>query len=306
MLLSIVIVNWNTCQILRECLQSIYKSQVEFDFDVWIIDNHSIDGSQAMIKSEFPQVNLIENEVNYGFAKANNQAFNEVSGTYILMLNPDTIVDSFSIEKLVDFMEQTEDAGCAGSKLLNPDGTLQQSCYPFPTLLREAWRLMHLDKFYSIGTYEMATWSNVLPRSVDVVMGASLIIRNNLLRLLKGLDESYFIYSEEVDLCYRVKREGWNIYWVPESVVIHYGGQSTKQIAEEMFLELYRSKILFFKKNYGLFSAFLYKILLWILAFARVVVSPALKLRTADNNKKREIQKMASNYWGLVLRLASM
>ena len=153
--LSIIIVNWNTKKLLVECLDSLYASPLNIDFEIWVVDNNSTDGSSEMIRENFPEINLIDNEKNIGFAKANNQAFQKCRGKYILLLNPDTVVENDAIEQLVRFLNQTPDAGMVGARLLNPDKTLQISAFPVPTLSKEFWRLFHLDYFVPFANYPM-------------------------------------------------------------------------------------------------------------------------------------------------------
>ena len=151
--LSIVIVSWNTSDMLLSCLTSIFDHPPQCHFDVWVVDNASSDISAAMVRQRFPQVHLIENRVNAGFARANNQAIRQSNGYFLLLLNPDTEVKPGALELLVRFLRRHRQVGGAGPRLLNPDGTLQPSCHPGPTLTRELWRLFHLDVIYPYGFY---------------------------------------------------------------------------------------------------------------------------------------------------------
>ena len=304
MVLSIVIVSWNTKDLLRNCLTSIYDQAFPHDFETWVVDNFSKDGSALMVENDFPQVKLVKNLDNVGFAKANNQAISMAQGEYILLLNPDTILNKDALVNLVDYLKQDPSVGAVGSKLLNADGSLQTSCYPAPTLFREFWRMFYLDKFFALGIYKMENWNQLAPRQVDVLMGASLMVRGTLLHKLSGFDESYYIYSEEVDLCYRIRKAGFDIHWVPSSEVTHFGGQSTKQVANKMFLQLYQSKIQYFRKNYGVLSAIIYKIILLMASMVRFVVSP-ISMITFPSRRK-EYSNLARNYSDLILALPKM
>ncbi|NIM04093.1 MAG: glycosyltransferase, partial [Armatimonadetes bacterium] len=226
------------------------------------------------VREHFPQVRLIANQENEGFSRANNRAIRQCVGDYVLLLNPDTQVMTGSLEKLVEFMENHPEAGAAGARLLNPDRSLQISCHPQPTLSRELWRLFHLDALWTYGSYDMAAWSTEEPREVDVAKGACLMLRRAAMDEVGLLDEDYFIYSEEVDLCFRIRRGGWRLFWVPQAAVIHYEGQSTKQLPLEMFLRLYRGKILYFRKNHGWGAAGAYKLILMAATLARLLVGP--------------------------------
>lgn len=257
--LSIILVSWNVADLLANCLRSIMAYPPEGNFEVWVVDNASRDNSVQLIRDQFPHVNLILNDKNVGFAAANNQALQASSGRYALLLNPDTIVLPNTLQKLVSFLDENPDAGAAGSLYQNPDGTLQPSCFPFPTVAREFWRLLHFDKLYAFGIYDMQRWSKETPRQVDSLQGASLLLRRSALEKTGLLDTEYFMYSEEIDLCYRLRENGWSLYWVPQSKIVHYGGQSTRQEAVKMFLHLYGSKVQFFRKHYGEDSARAYK-----------------------------------------------
>jgi N-acetylglucosaminyl-diphospho-decaprenol L-rhamnosyltransferase len=307
-LLSIVIVSWNTRDLLAQCLQSV-RGEIEVNFDqesveTFVVDNASTDDTVAHLRTHFPWVRVIENQTNLGFAAANNQALARCQGRYVLLLNPDTQVLPGALHELVNFLEQTPTAGAAGARLLNPDGTLQLSCYPEPTLRRELWRLFHLDRLRPYALYPVAQWSINQPRPVDTVQGAVLLVRRALLDQVGLLDTAYFIYTEEVDLCTRIRRAGWQINWVPTAVVIHYGGQSTRQVASAMFLKLYQSKLIFFRKHGRAGAAVLYKLILLAASVMRLVASPlAWLLRPGQ---RPAIQTIASYYWQLLRALPAL
>lgn len=274
--LSIVIVSWNTCDLLDACLQSVLAeaTAAELAAEVFVVDNHSTDRSVEMVRRSYPGVKLIENKHNPGFAGANNQALALASGRYYLLLNPDTYVLEDGLGALVRFMDAHPEAGAAGARLLNADGSLQQSCSPEPTLTREAWRLFHLDELKPIGAYAMDQWRADVARQVDVVQGAAMIVRAAVIEQVGLLDEGYFMYSEEVDWCTRIRRAGWQIYWTPDARIIHYGGQSARQIADAMFLQLYRGKVQYFHKHNGEAATGVYKTVLACATLARLAASP--------------------------------
>jgi N-acetylglucosaminyl-diphospho-decaprenol L-rhamnosyltransferase len=302
--LSIVIVNWNTRDLLEQCLRSVFMHPPQGDFEVWVVDNASNDGSREMVQERFPSVHLLANNNNPGFAHANNQAIRQTCGKYILLLNPDTVVLPGALERLVKFMDETPDAGGAGSRLLNPDRTLQVSCYPRPTLFREFWRMFHLDAIHHLGTYPMRQWSLETNQEVDVLMGACLILRCETFTQVGYLDEDYFIYSEEVDLCYRVQQAGWRLYWVPQAQVIHYGGQSTQLVAQEMFLRLYQGKVLYFRKHYGGLAAQIYKLILYAASLWRLVLTPLVILEKPS--QRQQHLTLSTNYWRLIEALPGL
>ena len=240
--IAIIIVNWNTRDVLAQCLKSVYVSQTAKQFEVWVVDNGSSDGSEQMIRESYPLVRLISNGDNVGFARANNQAIENSSGDYVMLLNPDTVVEKDVIESLANYLDKNPEIGAVGPRLLNPDGTLQESAYPEPTLAREFWRMFHLDRIHIYAEYPMDKWSEEAAKEVDVLMGACLLIRRKALNQVGLMDEEFFVYSEEVDLCSRIRDYGWRISWLPTVEVIHLGGQSTQQVQQEMFLQLYRGQ----------------------------------------------------------------
>lgn len=249
--LSIVIVNWNTRELLSRCLASIKETVAGLPYETLVVDNASTDDSTNMVRDCFPWVHRIENSSNVGFAAANNQAIRQSQGQYVLLLNSDTLVQTESIRALVAFMEAHPRIGAAGPRLLNADGSLQPSCQPMLTPGRELWRLLFLDNIWRRASYPMNRWNVTTPHRVQVIKGACLMLRRDALDQVGLLDEGYFMYTEEVDLCYRLRQCAWELWWVPWACVIHYGGQSSLQAAEEMYLQLYRSKIQFYRKYLG-------------------------------------------------------
>lgn len=299
MKLAIVIVNWNTQEYLRKCLVSLFLGRPECEFEIWLVDNASGDGSTAMVRQQFPQVHLIANGENVGFAQANNQAILQSTGRYVLLLNPDTDVRPGAIDALVEFMDRNPHAGAAGPRLLNPDGTFQTSCQPAPSLFREFWRLFHLDALHPYSIYSMQDWELDEARDVDVLEGACLILRREALSQVGLIDEDFFMYSEEVDLCHRLRTTGWMLYWIPHAQVMHYGGRSTAQVPFDMFLRLYQSKVLYFRKNHRFWSAQLYKLILVSAVLARLVASPLVWLERQP--QRQRYMALASYYRRLLI-----
>jgi N-acetylglucosaminyl-diphospho-decaprenol L-rhamnosyltransferase len=298
MQLSVIIVSWNTVEYLDQCLASIHDNPPSLEFEVWVVDNASNDGSAERVRQAYPQVRLLENEQNTGFATANNQAIRNCTGQYVLLLNPDTEVLPGALDTLLRYLDSHPTCGAAGARLLNSDGTLQHSCYRAPTLGRELADLFHLFQW---SRYNMAVWDLKQSREVDVLLGACIMLRREVLERVGLMDESYFMYSEEVDLCYRVRQAGWSIYWVPDARIVHHGGQSTRQAAPEMFLQLYRGKLHYFRKNHGWLDAQLYKLILLKASLARLFLMPiGLLFRSSD---KERVLELAGHYWMLVRKL---
>ena len=304
--LSIVIVSWNTRDLLDACLRSVL-SEAEaagLAVEIFVVDNASTDQSADMVRRCYPSVKVIENLHNPGFAGANNQALALAGGRYSLLLNPDTVVLPGGLGALVRFMDEHPGAGAAGARLLNADGSLQPSCSPEPTLGRETWRLFHLDSVKPLGVYHMYEWSTEEPRQVDVVQGAAMIVRAAVLHQVGMLDDSYFMYSEEVDWCTRIRRAGWQIYWTPAARIIHYGGQSSRQIADAMFLQLYRGKVQYFHKHTGQVTTGMYKLVLGFATLARIAASP-LALVESEPTRHRHLD-LARQYRMLLRSLPSL
>lgn len=261
--LSIIIVSYNVKHHLQECLQSIYHSTKRVGFEITVVDNSSNDGSVDMVKSEFPEVRLIENCQNLGFARATNQGLRENGGRYTLLLNPDTVVLPNALDKMVEFMEANSHAGALGCKLLYPDGSLQRSCRSFPTLTTAFFKNTGLEKLFPkskvIGKYRIGYWSYNDVREVDQPTGAALMVRQEVITQVGLLDKQFYMYYEDIDWCFRIKKRGWKIYFIPLAQIIHYRKQSAKLAMPEMIIQGYKSRHKFFRKHYGILSEWIVK-----------------------------------------------
>ena len=253
--LTICIVNWNTCADLRRALESVFARAGEARFEVMVVDNASTDGSPAMVRREFPAVRLIMNRINRGFAAANNEALRRARARYRLLLNSDTIVHPGAFAELVKFTSAHPDAGAVGLHVLNPDGTLQYSCRRFPRLATGLLRKVPLGRLIPDNRwnreYLMSDWAHDAVREVDWVSGAAMCLRAEALAQVGLLDEEYFMYCEDVDWCYRARRAGWKIYYLPQAVVTHVVGRSTDLRPLRMVREFHRSMIRFYWKHYA-------------------------------------------------------
>lgn len=271
---SIIIVNWNGKDLLRRCLTAVEQTLGDIDAEIFVVDNASTDGSQAMVRGAFPRVRLIENSENLGFAGANNQAMRLSRGRYVLLLNSDAFVREGTIPEMVAFMDRTPDAGVASCKLLYEDGSLQRSCYAFPTLWTEFCIAVGLDKLFPrsrwFGQFLMTYWDYDDVRPVDGVMGAFMLVRAAALSEVGLMDEQYFMYSEEVDWCYRFRQKGWKTYFYPYVDAVHLWGGSTRQVRVEMLVQLYRSRTRFFRKFHGHAAAALLKAIIGLNGLLRV------------------------------------
>jgi len=256
--LSIVIVNYNTRLLILACLRTIMK-QIGKDFEIIVVDNHSVDGSPQAIRNEFPEVVIIENDQNLGYAKAVNRGLEKSAGEFILILNSDIDLRPGALRESLEFMRKQADAGIMGCKLLNTDGTLQPSCESFPTLWNILCESFFLDKFFPssriFGGLHMTYFTYDRIAKVDRVMGAFLMVRRKAIDDIGLMDEQFFFYSEEVDWCYRAWQKGWPVYFFPGAEVIHYGGGSANPVSAGLFVERHKNRFLFYKKNHDIFSS---------------------------------------------------
>ena len=250
---SIIIASWNTRDILRDCLASIYKETNGFPFEVIVVDNGSTDGSAQMVKTEFPQALLIANSENRGYAGANNQGMAIAKGRYVLLLNSDTLMRDTTLGKMISFADAHPEAGVMGCRVLNPDGTLQSSCFSFPCLLNMFLMATYLQKLFPrnrfFGRERMLwfDWSQTC--EVDVVVGCFMLVRRDAIEQVGTMDERLFMYCEETDWCYRLKQAGFKILYTPCAEIIHLERGSSKQMQPEMTLQLRASTLFFFKKH---------------------------------------------------------
>jgi len=252
---SVVVVNWNTQDILRDCLRSIYEQGGEIDLEVIVVDNASTDGSVEMVKKDFPQITLIENSQNRGFAAANNQGIAISKERYVLLLNSDTVVLDNAIAKTAAFADSHPEAAVVGCRVLNPDRTLQPTCFMFPSILNMLLSSTYLYKLFPkskfFGRERMTWWNRNDIREVDVVTGCFMLVRQDAIKKVGSMDEQFFMYGEETDWCYRFKQAGWKILFTPCAEIIHLGGQSAKKKAVTMIVQIRKSILQFMKKHHG-------------------------------------------------------
>lgn len=253
--LSIIIVNYKTKNLLEQCLNSIYSENYHFSYEVSVVDNDSEDSSIEMVKKKFPQVKLIENRNNLGFAAANNQALRRSNARYLLLINPDTVVLPDSLSVMMEFMDEHPEAGIAGCKLLNPDYSLQYSCRKFSNSATFFLRGIHLDSIFPNNTilrkYMMFDWDHNEVREVEWVLGSCMMVRRKAIEQVGMLDENFFLYFEDQDWCYRMWKHSWKTYYVPQAQMIHYyQRRSAKQFLNVLTWTHIKSMLYFFKKHY--------------------------------------------------------
>jgi hypothetical protein len=255
---SIIIVAWNVRKLLYDCLKSVYDQTNGINFETIYVDNASKDGSVEMVAKEFPQVKIIENEKNEGFIKANNQGIKIAEGRYVLLLNSDTIVLDNAIAKMIKFADAHPQAAVVGCKVLNPDRTLQRNCFMYPSPLNMFLSATYLYKIFPkskfFGRERMTWWDFNSVREVETVCGSCSLVRKKAIDQVGLMDERYFVYGDDPDWCYRFKKNGWKVLFSPDAEIIHYGGQTTKQMAEEFLLQLQGSRLIFVKLHRSMFA----------------------------------------------------
>lgn len=252
---SIVILCWNDQKVIRDCIQSIYAGTYRIDFEIIVSDNGSTDGSVEAIRGAYPNVTILENQTNLGFARGNNAGIRVASGEYVLILNPDTIIHPGALDRWIAYADSKQQAGAFGCRVLNPDGTYQGSARPFPTV----WRywiaalylrpLAHLSGFFVSDAY--TGWDGDTERSIDWQSGCCLLFRRSVLQQLGGFDEQFFYHYEEVDLCRRCWNAGYPILFNPTVEITHLGGQSVGRFPVRFAIEKHRNRYRYFYKHFG-------------------------------------------------------
>lgn len=256
--LSIIIVNWNTRALLKDCLQSVYANMPEIAFEIIVVDNASDDDSVAMVRQYFPDVKLIRNQKNRGFAAANNQAFYKASGKYLLLLNSDTIVHGHVLQRSVGFLEHKPNVGAMGCRVLNADGSLQHSTSQFPSFLNLCLQTLGLDRFETVSffcRYRMLDWDRKTARSVETLSGCYIMVRRVCMETVGLLDEDFFFFGEETDWCMRMRRAGWQLMFAPVGEITHFGGGSSASLNHRRDLMLTEATVRLHRKHNGVVAA---------------------------------------------------
>lgn len=249
--LSIVIVSYNTRDMLRDCLHSLEPAAHGLTYETWVVDNNSPDESAAMVAEEFPEVRLIANRDNVGFPKANNQALKESRARHSLILNPDTECRPGSLSTLVQYLDSHSDVGAVGPKLLNTDGSLQPNGSRFPNPPQDFLVVSELRSFFRA---RFERWSRMRDNyevecELDVVSGACMMVRGAAIEQVGLLDEDFFMFYEEVEWCWRLKRAGWKVVYVPAAVVVHHWMGSVRQDSQAMTARLFQSSDIYYRKT---------------------------------------------------------
>lgn len=250
--LSICIVSHESRADLPACLESVYAQAGQLSTEIILVDNASVDGSAAFVQTTFPRVNLVVNSHRHGFATNLNRALRLSQGRYLLSLNPDTILLPGALAALVTFMDNTPSAAVGGSKTFYPDGKLQYTCREFPSVATILWRWLHLEKLYTPAFYRrflMLDWPHHEVRQVDWVLGACMLLRREPIFNIGLFDEAFYLYYEDIDVCYRLRQQGFDTYFVPEAQIIHRYHRSSARGINRLTVEHAKSIIHYFRKH---------------------------------------------------------
>ncbi|MDP3433964.1 MAG: glycosyltransferase, partial [Bacteroidota bacterium] len=278
MKLTVIIVNYNVKYFLEQCLYAAYKAALKISSEIIVVDNDSVDGSCQMVAEKFPEATLIANKENVGFSKANNQAIRIAQGEYILLLNPDTVVEEDCFLKIVQFMDKTPDAGGLGVKMIDGKGRfLPESKRGLPTPEVAFWKMFGFSSLFPhskrFGRYHLGYLDNDQIHEVEVLAGAFMLLRRETLDKVGLLDEDYFMYGEDIDLSYRITKGGYKNYYFPETTIIHYKGESTKKGSINYVKVFYNAMIIFAKKHFSKGNARRYAILINLAIYFRAILT---------------------------------
>lgn len=278
MKLTVVIVNYNVEHFLEQCLLSVRQASKNLDVEVFVVDNISVDGSVEMVKEKFPEVNLIENKDNVGFSRANNQAVRVSNGEYVLLLNPDTVVEEDTFEKVVGFMDENPDAGGLGVKMIDGKGVfLPESKRGLPTPSVAFYKIFGLSSIFPkskrFGKYHLGFLDKDETNEIEILSGAFMLMRRQALDKVGLLDEDFFMYGEDIDLSYRIILGGYKNYYYPKTKIIHYKGESTKKSSVNYVFVFYNAMIIFAKKHFSQSHANTFSFLIKIAIYFRASIA---------------------------------
>ena len=278
MKLSVIIVNYNVKYFLEQCLHSVLKAFGTLNGEIWVVDNNSVDGSVEMVEQKFPSVKIIANKDNKGFSKANNQAIKQATGEYILLLNPDTVVEEDTFSKVIQFMDTHADAGGLGVKMIDGSGKfLPESKRGLPTYDVAFYKIFGLSALFpkskTFGKYHLGYLDDSKIHEVDILAGAFMLLRKTVLEKTGLLDEDFFMYGEDIDLSYRILKAGAKNYYFPETRIIHYKGESTKRSSVNYVFVFYNAMIIFAKKHFSRSNASLFSFFIRFAIYLRALTA---------------------------------
>jgi GT2 family glycosyltransferase len=301
---SIIIVSWNAAKYLSDCIKSIIRQISFLDTEVIVVDNASTDGSPELVGKEYPEVRLIKNYENLGFAKANNIGIRSCSGEYIFFINSDVEVKLNCIQSMISYMEDHPIIGLLGPKVLSANGTTQRSCMYYPTLWNTFCRMLALDSLFPksrlFSSYMMTSWSHNDVSDVEVINGCFWLVRRKALNSVGLLDERFFIYAEDIDWCKRFQKAGWKIVFYPGAEIIHYGGASSSNDPVKFNIEKEKANIQLWEKYQKKKGKYAYFTILYIHNILRIIGFSIYKYIAPQNRAPidHKIQRsMACIHW---------
>ena len=304
--LSLIIVSWKVKELLKNCLISVFRNPGQYPLEVIVVDNNSQDGSVEMIEKEFPQVRLIENRENIGFGRACNQGIRIAKARYIFILNPDTLIKPNTLQNIIDFMESNPEVSIGGCYIYYPDGNPQNSFYKFPTMCNYFSRMVSLFRILPRNKLTQKFFWEYLDNNVtgpvDVVSGGAMVLRKEKVEEIGLFDETYFMYAEEIDLCYRARQKGWEISTIPNTKIIHYHQQSSLQNIRVTTFHNLRSDFLFFRKFYPAYKVILLRmiqflgIIFRLLTWIGIYLFRSCKRTMAKEKAKGYLKLLLSNF----------
>ena len=271
--LTVSIVNTNNKDLLRDCLRSIQRATTRTSYEILVVDNDSDDGSAEMVDREFPGVRVIKNESRQGYGHSHNSAIREAKGEYILVFNEDMVVLEDALDTMVEKLQEDGTIGAVGCKLLNPDQSLQHSCFKFRSFSQDLFEnILPRSVFFpnSSRRGKMYYWDHGEERDVDIIMGCCMMIPRKVLDEVGLFDPMFFVYSEEDDLCRRIKNRGYRVVFTPDARIVHLGGQTSKKMSLRMSLVMMESKVRYTRKHHGARAAAAFKLVTGLGAILRI------------------------------------
>jgi len=306
---SVIIVSWNAREYLRQCLDSLTAKVCRYPMEIIVVDNASHDGSPECVSRDYPQVRLIQTGANLGFAKGNNVGIKAATGRYLCLVNSDVKVLPDCISRLVDFCEQRPEVGMAGPRVIGGDGKLQRSCTGFPGVWNMSCRALALDSLFRRNKwftgYSLSHWTHDAERPVDILSGCFWLVRREALDGVGLLDESFFMYAEDMDWCRRFWKGGWKVIYVPSAEAIHYGGASSGNAPVRFYIEKQRADLQYWKKHHSSVAVGCYFLILCLQQVLRAIgytLAFGLKKKNRSAYRAKISRSMACLRWMLTGR----
>lgn len=296
--LSIVIVNWNTRAMLRDCLHTVFAGLDRLQAEIFVVDNASSDDSLAMLAAEFPTVIAIANASNLGFAAANNVALARAKGRHMLLLNTDTLVHGSVLPDAVAWLDANPDVAVMGPRILNRDGSMQVSSTKFPTLRNLTFQMLGLTRLAMFDVYRMESWDRKDQREVEVISGCAMFVRGVAMRQVGLLDDAFFFYGEETDWCRRYTDAGWKVVFAPVGEITHFGGGSVKSLNHKRDIMLTEGTVRLHRKHGGMMAGLACYGLLAVFNLSRSVAWSVLALggKKAVQDRARHFRNVVSGF----------